>query len=207
MLLLMPGSVRNITALFINPSFVDILGAFIMHPSEPSRFPEWAAIAPSVTKRVLTTCPPESLFIATVCLRAEHHPYSAHSAPAEGKGTSVPLDFCIIYLVLKILIVAKRHYKAVQYFPKLQSVHFDCVAQICAFSISITVLRSEMLLLVKYGCINWRTKLLVAAISFMECAIKSCHNQFVISASFFSPQSFFLALFTNQKVSLWNVLV
>lgn len=118
MLLLMPGSVRNITALFINPSFVDMLGAFIMHPSEPSRFPEWAAIAPSVTKRVLTTCPPESLFIATVCLWAEHHPYSAHSAQAEGKGTSVPLDFCIIYLVLKILIVAKKTLQSSTILPK-----------------------------------------------------------------------------------------
>lgn len=42
--------------------------------------PEWTAIAPSELNRVMTTCPPESLFIARVCLRAEHHPYSTHSA-------------------------------------------------------------------------------------------------------------------------------
>lgn len=45
-----------------------------------------AAIAPSLTERVLTTCPPERLFIATVCLQAEHQPCYAQSAWTEEKN-------------------------------------------------------------------------------------------------------------------------
>lgn len=65
--------------------FLDILRRIHHTPIRVFKNPERAPIAPSVTERVLTTCPPERLFIATVCLRAEHRPYSVHSAQAQGR--------------------------------------------------------------------------------------------------------------------------